>query len=142
MNSCVVHWRGKKIKFRTDVFETYKRVLKVLAWCHKRKFPDVNEDDQIAKVREEWHELKLAYYDYFMNMDEENFLEFEREYYYEMADVLFALHGYKRFDEEDANGYLARWNEKYPIKLCCIPLMIEKLLDVYFIRTYVNNRHI
>lgn len=142
MSKCVVCWDNKKIRFRTNGFDTLNRVKNILTWAHKRKFPSVTEDEQLEKVWEEWHELKSAYYRYIMLINEENLLEYEMEYYYEVADVLFALHGYKRFDEKDADGFLADLADYYPISEKAVPLMIEKLLEVYFIRTYVNNRHI
>jgi hypothetical protein len=141
MVNCVVNWRGKEIRFRTDCFNTYKRIRKILEWVHKRKFPDVTEDEQIEKVWEEWHELKSAYYKSFW-ASEKDLATIKIEYYYEMADVLFALHGLRRFDEGGADVFLADLGSYYPLESNCVPLMIEKLLEVYFIRTYVNNRHI
>lgn len=141
MGNCVVNWRGKEIKFRTDCFNTYKRIRKILEWVHERKFPDVTEDEQIEKVWEEWHELKRAYYDCLM-ASEDDLAAREIEYYFEMADVLFALHGLRRFDKGEADGFLADWSGYYPFNSDCVPLMIEKILEVYFIRTYKNNRHI
>lgn len=138
MSKCVVHWQGKEIKFRTDYYRTFDRILSILAWAHKRKFPNAREGEQKAKVLEEAHELSVAYKQY----KSAPCMETEREYYYEMADVLFAIHGLRRFDYVLFCCCINIWSFETHLKIEKLPLMIEKLLDVYFIRTYVNNRHI
>lgn len=136
----IVRWREKEITFRTPPLETVERIEKILMWAHKRKFPNVTPDEQLAKCMEEKDELLEAFdawYD-----DEENTL-LEREYYREIADVMFALEGLKRFDDVLATDELYELGFNYGIDVeVGVPLMITKLLEVYFERTYVNNRHV
>ena len=140
MGNCVVNWRGKEIKFRTDIWKTWLRVERLLLWAHKRKFPNVTHKEQDEKVKEELHELEKASELFELNEDCKHC---ERNYYQEIADVCFALHGLRRFDAQEAENQLYDIGFNYGIEVSVgVPLMIEKLLEVYFIRTYVNNRHI
>ena len=108
-------------------------------WVHKRKFPNVTPDEQLAKCLEEKDELLEAADAYYDNEDD---LWLERAYYREIADVMFALHGLKRFDTALAREELYEVGFNYGIEMRGVSLMIDKLLEVYFERTYVNNRHV
>jgi hypothetical protein len=142
-DTCNVYWRGKKIKFRTDDWYTWLRLQKILTWAHKRKFPDVTEKDQIAKLYEERDELKAAVEVYENNKDD---MEAIQECAYELADYMFAWFGLRRFNPELAMVFLDKnimlSKKAYYSSKTTIPMMIKKLLEVYFIRTYKNNRHI
>lgn len=138
-NKLIVRWKGKDITFRTPALETLDRIEKILMWAHKRKFPDVTPDEQLIKCMEEKDELWEADNDYYDVGDNP---EIEREYYREIADVMFALYGLRRFDKELADQELDELGSNYGIEIKGMPLMIEKLLEVYFERTYVNNRHV
>ena len=143
MDECVVHWQGKKIKLRTDNHYTWLRLQKILSWVHKRKFPDVTEKDQISKLYEEQGELKAAVEAYEKNEDS---ILAVQECAYELADMMFAWFGLRRFNPELAMVFLEKhrllvkkvWYSSDAI----LPMMIKKILEVYFIRTYKNNRHI
>lgn len=145
MENCVVNWRGKEIRFRTDAEQTFVRLNKILVRVHKRKFPDVTLDEQYEKVNEEISELEEACKYWYSDTDDE---ERWKNYCYEVADVFLAIKGLSRFNEllADLSGLRVRVSSAtfYPMlrKASSVPLMIEKLLEVYFIRTYVNNRHI
>ena len=142
MSKCVVHWRGKEIKFRTEDWCTWLRIVKILSWVHKRKFPDVTEKMQRDKCEEEFSELGAAYQKYVLDPRRCMLSKYRKEYYYEVADVWLSVSGMFRFDIDRAENYLDRLSS-YPIWAeIGVTLMIEKLLEVYFIRTYVNNRHI
>ena len=142
MANCVVNWQGKEIKFKADPYEVYGRMVRILPWLHKRKFPNVTEEMQQAKCEEEIGELGVAYGKYILEPELDKITEQRKEYYFEMADVWFAISGMYRFNMDAAEGYLNKLS-MYPCwPEIGIPLMIEKLLEVYFIRTYVNNRHI
>lgn len=143
MSKCVVHWRGKEIKFRTDAGETFYRLMKILPWVHKRKFPFVTMDEQYKKVNEEISELEEACKYWHSDTDDK---ERWKNYCYEFADASLAIMGLSRFNEmiADLSWLRVLSTTFYPMlrKASSVPLMIEKLLEVYFIRTYVNNRHI
>jgi hypothetical protein len=140
MSSCVVHWRGKKIKFRTDCYVTFKRVEGLLQWAHKRKFPNVTINDQKAKVEEELQELAVAAELYKMDR---SCKYSQRMYYREFADVCLAVHGLMRFESDVTRYFLKMRNIVFEFNVeIGVPVIIEKFLEVYFIRTYVNNRHI
>ena len=138
-DNCMVRWRDKEIVFRTPALETLERIEKILMWVHKRKFPNVTPDEQLAKCLEEKDELLEAADAYYDNEDD---LWLERAYYREIADVMFALHGLKRFDTALAREELYEVGFNYGIEMRGVSLMIDKLLEVYFERTYVNNRHV
>ena len=135
----IVRWREKEIVFRTPPLETLERIEKILRWAHQRKFPNVTPDEQLAKCMEEKDELLEAADAYYDNEDD---LWLERAYYREIADVMFAMHGLRRFDENIANEELYELGFNYGIEVKGISMMIDKLLEVYFERTYVNNRHV
>ena len=143
MANCVVNWRGKEIRFRTDAEQTFVRLNKILPWVHKRKFSFVTMDEQYKKVNEEISELEEACKFWHSDTDDE---ERWKNYCYEVADVALAIKGLSRFNElmADLSGLRVSGAIFYPMlrKASSVPLMIEKLLEVYFIRTYVNNRHI
>lgn len=138
-NNCVATWMGQKIVLRTPARETLARIEKLLLWVHKRKFPDVNSDDQLLKAIEEHEELFEAYELCSRCFTPENFYN----YYYEMADVLMAAYGLRRFDSEVFEMIISKVRLTYPLDYNLgVPLMIEKWLKVYFEREYKNNRHV